>query len=116
MTASHPLPISALRAHPANPNRLTGRNRRILARHLERAGRCPPIIVRPHPTETDRYEIIDGHHRAAIARELGGWSERVEDPEDAGNAILRAKQATEEGRTCLLEFVTSAETAFSNRS
>lgn len=74
MTASHPLPISELRAHPANPNRLTGRNRRILARHLERAGRCPPIIVRPHPTETDRYEIIDGHHRAAIARELG-WTE-----------------------------------------
>lgn len=74
MTASHPLPLNALRAHPSNPNRLTGRNRRLLARHLERAGRCPPIIVRPHPTETDAYEIIDGHHRAAIARELG-WTD-----------------------------------------
>lgn len=52
---------------------------------------------------------------AALARELGGWSERVDDPEKVGDAILRARKATEEGKTCLLEFVTSAETAFSHR-
>lgn len=56
-----------------------------------------------------------GGNYAALARELGGWSERIEDPEDVGAAILRAKRATEEGKTCLLEFITSAETAFSNR-
>jgi len=39
----------------------------------------------------------------------------VEDPADVGNAILRARQQTEEGRACLLEFATSAETAFSHR-
>jgi acetolactate synthase-1/2/3 large subunit len=39
----------------------------------------------------------------------------VEDPADIGNAILRAKRATEDGHTCLLEFITSPETAFSNR-
>ena len=57
-----------------------------------------------------------GGNYAALAKDLGGWSERVEDPGDIGNAILRAKRATEEGHTCLLEFITSAETAFSNRS
>ena len=56
-----------------------------------------------------------GGNYAALAKDLGGWSERVEDPADIGNAILRAKRATEEGHTCLLEFITSAETAFSNR-
>ncbi len=56
-----------------------------------------------------------GGNYAALAKNLGGWSERVEDPTDVGNAILRAKRATEEGHTCLLEFITSAETAFSNR-
>ncbi len=56
-----------------------------------------------------------GGNYANLARELGGWSERVSDPNDVGNAILRAKRATEEGHTCLLEFITSAETAFSHR-
>jgi acetolactate synthase I/II/III large subunit len=57
-----------------------------------------------------------GGNYAALSRELGCWSERVEDPDEVGNAILRAKRATEDGKTCLLEFITSAETAFSNRS
>ena len=65
----------------------------------------------------ERHNARDlGGNYAALARELGGWSERVEDPADVGNAILRAKRATEEGKACLLEFITSAETAFSNRS
>ena len=51
----------------------------------------------------------------AVAQELGGWSERVEDPVEIANAFRRARRQTEEGRACLLEFVTSAETAFSNR-
>jgi thiamine pyrophosphate-dependent acetolactate synthase large subunit-like protein len=56
-----------------------------------------------------------GGNFAGVARDLGAWSERVSDPNDVANAILRAKRATEEGKTCLLEFVTSAETAFSHR-
>jgi len=56
-----------------------------------------------------------GGNYAAIARELGGWSERVEEPGAIAGAILRAQQATRDGKACLLEFVTSEETAFSNR-
>jgi thiamine pyrophosphate-dependent acetolactate synthase large subunit-like protein len=53
---------------------------------------------------------------ADTARSLGAWAERVSDPHDVASAILRAKRATEDGRTCLLEFVTSPETAFSHRN
>jgi acetolactate synthase-1/2/3 large subunit len=56
-----------------------------------------------------------GGNYAALARELGGWSERVEDPGEIANAFRRARRQTEEGRACLLEFITSAETAFSHR-
>ena len=56
-----------------------------------------------------------GGNYANLARDLGGWSERVEDPAQVGDAILRARRQTEEGRACLLEFVTSQETAFSRR-
>ena len=54
-----------------------------------------------------------GGNYAATAKDLGGWSERVEDPEVVAGAILRAKRAIEDGKACLLEFIASAETAFS---
>lgn len=56
-----------------------------------------------------------GGNFAGVAHDLGAWSERVSDPNDVAAAILRAKRATEDGKTCLLEFITSAETAFSHR-
>jgi acetolactate synthase-1/2/3 large subunit len=56
-----------------------------------------------------------GGSYANLARDLGGWSERVEDPSQIDEAILRARQQTQEGRACLLEFITSQETAFSRR-
>ncbi|MGE3916389.1 MAG: thiamine pyrophosphate-dependent enzyme [Hyphomicrobiaceae bacterium] len=56
-----------------------------------------------------------GGNYAGIARELGGWSERVDDPEQIADAFRRARRATEEGQAALLEFVTSEETAFSHR-
>lgn len=64
--------------------------------------------------ERHRTRDIGGSY-AAIARDLGGWSERVDDPGEVADAILRARRQTEEGRACLLEFITSAETAFSHR-
>jgi acetolactate synthase I/II/III large subunit len=65
----------------------------------------------------DKHKSRDlGGNYANLAKDLGGWSERVTDPSDAANAILRAKRATEDGQTALLEFITSAETAFSHRN
>ncbi len=64
----------------------------------------------------DRYRARDlGGNYANIARDLGGWSERVEDPGQIGDAILRARRQNEDGRAALLEFVTSQEQSFSHR-
>jgi acetolactate synthase I/II/III large subunit len=64
----------------------------------------------------DRYRARDlGGNYAAIGRELGGWSERVEDPSQIGAAIERARRQNDEGRAALLEFVTSQEQSFSHR-
>ena len=54
-----------------------------------------------------------GGNYADMATAMGGWSERVEDPSEVRPAILRARRATEDGRTALLEFITSAEGEFS---
>ncbi|MDX2155664.1 MAG: thiamine pyrophosphate-requiring protein [Hyphomicrobiaceae bacterium] len=56
-----------------------------------------------------------GGNYADLARSLGGWAERVDDPEQVADAIRRARRATEDGKAALLEFITSEETAFSHR-
>jgi acetolactate synthase-1/2/3 large subunit len=56
-----------------------------------------------------------GGNYANLAADLGGWSERVIRPDEVGPAILRARRVNESGRAALLEFITSAETAFSHR-
>lgn len=64
----------------------------------------------------EKYKTRDlGGSYANIAKDLGGWSERVDNPAEVGNAILRARKANENGQAALLEFITSAETAFSHR-
>jgi thiamine pyrophosphate-dependent acetolactate synthase large subunit-like protein len=71
----------------------------------------------PHlPISHEKYGSRDiGGSYADLARAMGGWSERVTDPAQIGDAFRRARAVTEDGRPALLEFVTSAETRFSNR-
>ncbi len=64
--------------------------------------------------EKHRTRDLGGNY-AAIGKDLGGWSERVDDPGQVGDAILRARKENENGNACLLEFITSAETEFSHR-
>ena len=56
-----------------------------------------------------------GGDYADMAKAMGGWSERVDNPEEIKDAFLRAKQATENGQAALLEFITSEEQDFSFR-
>jgi acetolactate synthase I/II/III large subunit len=71
-----------------------------------------PHLVVSH----DKYGTRDiGGRYADLGRAMGGWSERVERPEDIAGAFARARKATEGGQAALLEFVTSQETRFSNR-
>jgi acetolactate synthase-1/2/3 large subunit len=50
---------------------------------------------------------------ADLARSLGGWSERVEEPSRIVPALQRAKKVTDDGKAALLEFVTSREHNYS---
>ncbi len=50
---------------------------------------------------------------ADLAKSLGGWSERVEDPGQIVPALQRAYKTTQEGKAALLEFITSREIAYS---
>ena len=47
----------------------------------------------------ERHKARDlGGRYADLAKDLGAWSERVADPGDIANAILRARRATEDGK------------------
>ncbi|MBV9860110.1 MAG: hypothetical protein JO038_08415, partial [Alphaproteobacteria bacterium] len=56
-----------------------------------------------------------GGNYANLATDLGGFGERITDPGEVAGAIQRARRVNESGRAVLLEFITSAETAFSHR-
>ncbi len=65
------------------------------------------------------HELYDtrttGGNYADMARAMGGYAERVENPAEIGPAIQRARRATENGQAALLEFITCEETASSHR-
>lgn len=69
------IPLSCLEPHPANSNAMSAALQAKLRAHLKRSGRYPPLIVRPMPQRVGagapRHQILDGHCRAAILRELG---------------------------------------------
>jgi len=50
---------------------------------------------------------------ADLAKSLGGWSERVEDPQQIVPALQRARKVTDDGKAALLEFITSREINYS---
>jgi len=62
----------------------------------------------------ERFHSRDlGGDYADIARALGGYAERIENPDEIVAAFGRARKATEDGRAALLEFITSEEIEYS---
>lgn len=59
-----------LRPNPWNPNRMDMRTFRAAKASIEEFGFIDPVTVRPHPDEPDVFQILDGEHRAEIARDL----------------------------------------------
>jgi acetolactate synthase-1/2/3 large subunit len=74
------------------------------------------MAAETHTMETshERYGTMNilGNY-ADLARSLGGWSERVEEPGQIVPALQRARRVTEEGKAALLEFITSREIVYS---
>lgn len=64
----HTLPLELLDAHPGNCNVMPADRLAKLAEHIRRTGQYPPLIVR---AVGERYQLLDGHHRALVLRQLG---------------------------------------------
>src|SRR2546426_5247338 len=65
------VPLDDLRPHPLNSNVMTEDLKAKLKAHIKRTGRYPFLVVRPHPKEPGKFQVLDGHHRIEILRELG---------------------------------------------
>ena len=72
------VPIDDLRPHPLNSNVMPEDLREKLKAHIHRTGRYPFIVVRPHPDEPGCFQVLDGHHRVDVLRELGHTEARCD--------------------------------------
>ena len=64
------IPIGLLLEHTENSNFMSAETARKLRRHIERTGRYEPLIVRPHPSEEGKFQVINGHNRLRVLRTL----------------------------------------------
>lgn len=65
------IPLEKLLPHPENPNRMSKQTFGKLKRHIAQSHNYEPLIVRKHPEIENCFEIINGHHRATVLKELG---------------------------------------------
>lgn len=70
--------LTRLITRPDNANRMPPELLRSLLGHIKRTGRYPALIVRPSPSLSNHFEILDGHHRAEALRSLGQTTARCE--------------------------------------
>jgi ParB-like chromosome segregation protein Spo0J len=72
------IPLDCLLPHPLNSNVMPPDLQAKLRAHIKRTGRYPFLVVRQHPEEPGKYQVLDGHHRVAILRELGHTEARCD--------------------------------------
>jgi ParB-like chromosome segregation protein Spo0J len=72
------VPLDDLVAHPLNSNVMSPELQEKLRVNIQRTGRYPFLVVRPHPDQTGKFQVLDGHHRVAVLRELGHREARVD--------------------------------------
>ena len=63
-------------------------------------GGTPFLVVRQHPSEPEKYEVLDGHHRVSVLRELGHAEARCDvwDVDDREAKLLLATLNRLEGQ------------------
>ncbi len=57
------IPVNKVHPNPWNPNGTTDREQEAIQESLDEFGQVLEVLVRPHPTINDAYQIIDGEHR-----------------------------------------------------
>ena len=70
--------LDDLVAHPLNSNVMPPDLQEKLRVNIQRTGRYPFLVVRPHPEEKGKFQVLDGHHRVAILRDLGHTEARCD--------------------------------------
>lgn len=70
--------LDELLPHPLNSNFMPDGLREKLKVHIKRTGRYPFIVVRPHPDQPGKFQVLDGHHRVGVLRELGHTEARCD--------------------------------------
>jgi ParB-like chromosome segregation protein Spo0J len=86
--------------HPLNSNVMPPEYREKLLTHIRRTGRYPYLVVRAHPIESGKYQVLDGHHRIGVLRELGHSEARCDvwDVDDREAKLLLATLNRLEGQ------------------
>ena len=86
------IPLDDLLAHPLNSNVMPVDLQAKLRVHIKRTGRYPFLVVRPHPAEAGKYQVLDGHHRVTVLRDLGHVEARCDvwDVDDREAKLLLA--------------------------
>jgi ParB-like chromosome segregation protein Spo0J len=64
------VPLKDLVAHPLNSNVMSEDLQAKLRAHIKRTGRYPFLVVRPHPEQPGKFQVLDGHHRVAVLESL----------------------------------------------
>ena len=65
------LSLELLVPHPENTNRMSRMYAKKLRNGIEQIGRYETITVRPHPTQDDKFEVLNGHARLEALQALG---------------------------------------------
>lgn len=72
------VPLDDLMPHPLNSNVMPEDLREKLRVNIQRTGRYPFLVVRSHPQQPDKFQVLDGHHRIDVLRELGHTEARCD--------------------------------------
>ena len=94
------IPLDDLLPHPLNANVMPEEYREKLLAHIRRTGRYPFLVVRSHSKEPGKFQVLDGHHRVGILRELGYADARCDvwDVDDREAKLLLATLNRLEGQ------------------
>ncbi len=65
------IPLQLLDNDPKSSNVCSPETLEKLRRNIERTGLYPPLIVRPRNKKSERFIIIDGHHRKLVLESMG---------------------------------------------
>ena len=94
------IPLDNLVPHPLNANVMSNDLREKLRAHIKRTGRYPFLVVRTHPDEPQKFQVLDGHHRVSLLRQLGHTEARCDvwDVDDREAKLLLATLNRLEGQ------------------